>query len=140
VIGILALLSLLQSILLDEIDWDAPLIKLIAVFYQWWSTVSMTDVTHPASGLQHFYSGSVRHHRQTFASIVEFVLDLGSEILIYHNRGRPLIVWIDSYDNVSVQPLLSFLGCSVLHLHSFSYVGLGAKLHHSLYCRHGCRP
>jgi hypothetical protein len=101
--------------LVDETEWHTPLIKVIRYISPVVAPRLDGEYDTPATGFQHFPSGTVQHHFQTFSCIVELEFGLGGEILSDCDRGMPLLVWVDSYDQVSLRHLLSFLGCGILH-------------------------
>jgi hypothetical protein len=65
-IKVLPLTPPLQGILVDETEWNAPLVKVVRYISP--VVASRLDGEHntPATGFQHFHSGSVQHHFQTF--------------------------------------------------------------------------
>jgi hypothetical protein len=116
VIEILPLTPPLQGILVDETEWNAPLIKIVRYISPVVASRLNGEHNTPATGFQHFPSGTVQHHFQTFPGVVELEFGLGGEILSDCDRGMPLLVRVDSYDQVSLRYLLSFPGCGILHL------------------------
>jgi hypothetical protein len=105
----------LQGILVDETEWNAPLIKVVRYISP--VVASRLDGEHdtPATGFHHFHSGTLQHRFQSLPGIVELEFGLGCEILSDSDRGMPLLVRVDSYDQVSLRHLPSFHGCGILH-------------------------
>jgi hypothetical protein len=102
--------------LVNKTEGNAPLIKVVRYIPPVVPSRFDSENDTPATGFHHFRSGSIYHHFQTFTGIVELELSLGSEVLSDSHRGMPLLMWVDSYDQVPLGHLLSFPGCSILYL------------------------
>jgi len=71
----------------------------------------------------------VQHHFQTLSGIIKLEFGLGGEILSDCDRGVPLLVWVNSYDQVSLRDfaLVSWLRYSASD--GSSYFRFGVKLY-----------